>query len=102
DITVDLEPAAPGIDQIGAAQRAVALELAQQQEVQDALGGAGMRQQADEDLGAREEVVEAVCAMERLDPGEGFLRAAPSRHLEAEPAEQVGGIAAEHAEPHDA
>src|SRR6266702_5441569 len=47
DVGVDLQPAASRIDQIGAAERAVVLELAKQRKGEDSIGRRRVRQQAD-------------------------------------------------------
>ena len=72
DVGVDLQLAAPGIDQVGAAERAVALELAEQRKIEDALGRRRMRQQADQDFGAGQKGVETGRRREILDAGIAF------------------------------
>ena len=69
NIGIDLQRAAAGIDQERAAGAAVAPELAEQRKVQETLGLAGLRQQADQDLGAGEKRIDAGRAMKRGDAG---------------------------------
>src|SRR5262249_61773895 len=52
--------------------------------VQDARGLGRQRQQADDDLAAREERLQALAAVKGLDACDAFQRAAPTRELEVE------------------
>src|SRR5437899_2907031 len=67
DIGVDLQRAARGIDEVGAGSGAIALELADELELEHAVGRRRRRQQADEDLRAAEKGVEPVIAVKGLD-----------------------------------
>src|SRR5499433_3183734 len=67
DIGVDLQRAARGVDEVGAGGGAIALELADELEVEHALRRRRRRQQADEDLGAAEKGVEPGVAVKALD-----------------------------------
>src|SRR5262249_59813268 len=87
DIGVDLQRAARGVDEVGAGGGAVALELAEELEVEHILRRRRRRQQADEDLGAAEKGIEPVVAVEGLDVGERLRRAAPAGDAEAEPSQ---------------
>src|SRR5262249_33801569 len=102
DIGVDLQRAARGIDEVGAAGGTVALEPAEELKVEHALRRRRRRQQADEDLRAAEKAVEPVVAVEGLDVGERLRRAAPASDTEAEASQRHGRRAPEHAQPHHA
>src|SRR5262249_22036255 len=87
DIGVDLQRAARGIDEIGAAGGAVTLELTDELELEHALRRRRRRQQADEDLGAPEKAVEPGITVKGLDVGERLRRPAPAGDAKAEPAQ---------------
>ena len=69
NVGVDLQSAPAHIDQVGAAQGAVAPQLAQQREIEQALGCRRERQQHHKDLAACEERIEACGAMMAIDAG---------------------------------
>ena len=69
DVVGDLQTAAAGIDQVGATRRAVALELAEQREIENAVGRGRVRQQRDQNFSAGEKCVEAVVAVKGRDAG---------------------------------
>ena len=56
--------AAPGIDQVGAAERAIALEFPEQLEIEDARRRRRVRQQCDKNFRAGQKGVETVTARE--------------------------------------
>ncbi len=83
-------PAAPHIDHSGA--------LRHQREgacIEDALGRLGQRQEADDDVAARQERREAVGAVEGSDAGDRLPAAAPAGDVETERSELQRGVGAE-------
>src|SRR5215471_13589880 len=95
NIGVDLQRAAPGIDQVRTAGGPVALELAQEIEPQDAVRGRRRGEQTDQYLSTAEKSIETVAAVEGLDlrqrryTGKGFGRPAPAGGTKAEPGERL-------------
>src|SRR5262249_15981777 len=76
NIGLDLKRAARGIDQVGAAQRAVALEPAQKLYIEEALRCRRHRKQTDENLGAAQERLEPPLAVKAFDAGKRPARSA--------------------------
>src|SRR5262249_56762300 len=91
-----------GVEEVGAAGGAIALELADELELEQAKRSRRPGQQADEDLRAPQKGVEPVLAVKALDVGERLRRPAPAGDAEAEAAQRQGRGAAEHAQPHHA
>src|SRR5262249_60219372 len=90
DIGLDLQRAARGVDEVGAARSPVALELAQKLQIEDAVRRRRRRQQADENFAATKKRLESSLAVEAFDAGKFLLRAAPSGDAKAEPRERYG------------
>src|SRR4029453_5681241 len=97
----NLQRAARGVDQIGAANGAVALELAQKLKIENSLRRRRRGQRASKNLGAAEKGVELILAVKALDADKRLRRSAPAGDAEAKPRERRGRSGAEHAEPHD-
>src|SRR5690349_13523337 len=89
-IGFDQMPAARAVDDGGAARQAGEEPL-----IEDALGRRRQRQQADEDLAARQQRAQAVRAVEAGDAGQLPLAAAPAGNVEAQHGELERGVAAE-------
>ncbi len=66
------------------------------------LGLGRQRQQAHQDFGARQKGVELRRSMEAFDPGHRLRGPAPAGDPEAEPRQDLRGLAADHAHAHDA
>src|SRR5438477_10690383 len=89
-------PAAPDIDELGAAR-----QLLEEACVQNAAGLVGQRQQADQDLGLREEIGQRLPARIAADTLDRARRAVPACKREAEMFEPLEHGLTEQAEPHD-
>ena len=89
EVRLDEMPAARAVDDGGAARQA-----GEEPRIENAFGGRGERQQADEDLAAPEERAQAVATVEAGDSPQLARRPAPAGDVKAEYAELEHGVAA--------
>ena len=97
-----LHAAAAGIDQHGRAERAAAAQLFENVAAQDVPGLGCQRQQANKNVGLAQERIKSVRAVEARDAFDLLPRPAPARHAKSQSLQDLRGVGAERAEPHDA